>query len=514
MVQGRTLWELVEKRAAETSDALFVKDEEGRTLTFAGYQQAAERAAAGLVGMGVGEGTPVSWELPNWLEAIVLAGALSRLGAIQNPMLHIYRQREVTFMTRQTGARLLVVPPVWRGFDYGAMAEEVAGEVDGLEVLVLDKSLPEGDPSTLPPPPAAVEADELPIRWRYYSSGTTADPKGIQHTDATVAAAARAMADVLEMGPEDRAALVFPFTHIAGAIFLISTMERGGALLAVEAFDPPTTIPFLAQEDVTLAGSVTPMHMAYLAAQRAQPDAPVFPKVRAFNGGGAPKPPQLHHDLKKEVGGVGIVSGYGLTECPILTMNTVRDPDEKLAETEGRVTAGVEIRLVDLDGREVAAGEEGEIRVIGPQLFKGYVDSSLDAEAFDERGFLKTGDLGKVDADGYVTITGRVKDIIIRKGENISAKEVEDLLYTHPKVADVAVIGLPDEERGERCCAVVALKDASEPLAFQEMADFLREAGLMVQKIPEQLEVVDTVPRNPTGKILKHQLRDQYAKGA
>jgi acyl-CoA synthetase (AMP-forming)/AMP-acid ligase II len=291
-------------------------------------------------------------------------------------------------------------------------------------------------------------------------------------------------------------------------------MERGGALLAVEAFDPSTTIPFLAQEDVTLAGSVTPMHMAYLAAQRAQPDTPLFPKVRAFNGGGAPKPPQLHYDLKKEVGGVGIVSGYGLTECPILTMNTVRDPDEKLAESEGRVTAGVTIRLVDLDGREVGPNEEGEIRVVGPQLFKGYVDSSLDAEALDEKGFLRTGDLGKVDDDGYVTITGRVKDIIIRKGENISAKEVEDLLYTHPKVADVGVIGLPDEERGEMACAVVAAKDASDPLTFEEMKAFLAEQGLMVQKIPERLEIVDAVPRNPTGKILKHQLRDQYAKGA
>src|SRR3954471_7467809 len=155
MVQGRTLWELVEKRVAETPDALFVKDEAGRTLTFAGYRQAAERAAAGLAGMGGGEGTPVSWELPNWLEAIVLAGALSRLGAIQNPMLHIYRQREGTFMTRPTGAKLLVVPPVWKGFDYGAMAHAVAAEVDGLEVLVVDKSLPDGDPSTLPPPPAA-----------------------------------------------------------------------------------------------------------------------------------------------------------------------------------------------------------------------------------------------------------------------------------------------------------------------------------------------------------------------
>jgi acyl-CoA synthetase (AMP-forming)/AMP-acid ligase II len=200
--------------------------------------------------------------------------------------------------------------------------------------------------------------------------------------------------------------------------------------------------------------------------------------------------------MKKELGGVGIVSGYGLTECPILSMGAVGDPDDKLAETEGRAAPGVELRIA-----------EGELRVKGPQLFHGYLDSSLDADAFDADGFFRSGDLGVVDDDGYVAITGRLKDVIIRKGENISAKEVEDLLYQHPKVADVAVIGLPDPALGERCCAVVSSKDGSEPLGFKEMVDFLKQQGLAVQKVPEQLELVDVVPRNPTGKTLKHELR-------
>ncbi|MGH2728518.1 MAG: class I adenylate-forming enzyme family protein, partial [Actinomycetota bacterium] len=155
-------------------------------------------------------------------------------------------------------------------------------------------------------------------------------------------------------------------------------------------------------------------------------------------------------------------------------------------------------------------GEEGEIRVRGDLVTKGYLDPALDAEAFDDEGWFRTGDLGRIDADGNVTITGRLKDIIIRKGENISAKEVEDLLFTHPKVADAAVIGLPDPASGERACAVVALKDAGDPLGFEEMGAFLREKGLRVQAIPEQLEIVDALPRNPSGKVLKQDLRKRF----
>jgi acyl-CoA synthetase (AMP-forming)/AMP-acid ligase II len=170
----------------------------------------------------------------------------------------------------------------------------------------------------------------------------------------------------------------------------------------------------------------------------------------------------------------------------------------------------VELIVVSLDGRRCGPGEEGEIRLKGPQVIRGYLDPSLDADAFDEEGYFRSGDLGIVDADGFVSITGRLKDVIIRHGENISAKEVEDLLYTHPAVADVAVIGLPDPRTGERACAVVAAKEGAA-FGFDDMVAYLKEQGLRAQSIPEQLEMVDTVPRNPAGKILKHNLREQFA---
>jgi acyl-CoA synthetase (AMP-forming)/AMP-acid ligase II len=204
------------------------------------------------------------------------------------------------------------------------------------------------------------------------------------------------------------------------------------------------------------------------------------------------------------------VSGYGLTECPIITMGAVRDSDEHLANTEGSATPGVEIKVVTLEGQVAGPDEEGEIRAKGPQLFRGYLDSTLDADAVDEEGFFRTGDLGKLDAEGYITITGRLKDVIIRKGENISAKEVEDLLFTSPAIADVAVIGLPDDRSGERACAIVVPADPEAPPTLKDIFDFCSDAGLMTQKVPEQLEIVDVLPRNATGKVLKHELRKQY----
>ncbi len=511
MLDGRTLWELIERRAAESPDAEMAVDEDGRRLTFGGYRDACERAAAGLADLGVGPDDVVSWQLPTWIESLVLVGALARLGATQNPILPIYRKREVGFVARQAGTKLLVVPTTWKGFDFGGMAEEIAAEVDGLAVLRCDRSLPEGDPATLPTPPATPDdPDDLPVRWLFYTSGTTADPKGARHTDATIAAIARGMGQRYEVAPSDRGAMVFPFTHIGGITWLLTGLMFGSASILVEAFDPATTIGVLAAEGVTLAGAGTPFHMAYLAAQRAHPDTPLFPDVRAFPGGGAPKPKGLHDDVKREVGGVGILSGYGLTEAPILTLVAVDDPDDKKADTEGRPMPGVDLRIVTLDGRVAGPGEEGEIRAKAPQLMKGYLDASLDADAFDEDGYFRSGDLGVQDADGYVTITGRLKDIIIRKGENISAKEVEDLLFTHPEVADVAVIGLPDPASGERACAVVVLNDAGGGLTQDEVREYLVGEGLMIQKVPEQLEVVDALPRNPTGKVLKHQLKETF----
>ena len=512
MIEARGLWQLVEARAAATPSALFAVDEHERRLDFAGYRDAALRVAAGLAAQGIGAETRVSWMLPTTLDAMVLCAALARLGAVQNPILPIYREREVRFIARQTAARLLCVPGIWRGFDYASMAREVAREEPDLRVLVVDSGLPEADPRVLPHEPEPQDPARAPVRWHFYTSGTSADPKGARHTDATLLASFRGMVRVLELVPDDRHGLVFPFTHVGGVGWLLAGLLAGFPHVVVAAFDPKTSIPFLASHDVTLAGAGTAFHQAYVAAQRAQPGRPLFPRLRALPGGGAPKPPALHEECKRWLGGVGIVSGYGLTECPIISMNSVRDPDEKLAHTEGRPNppdAVIEVRRPD--GTAAEHGEEGEVVARAPQQCRGYLDAAHDADAFDARGFFRTGDLGRIDREGYVVVTGRLKDVIIRKGENISAREVEDLLYEHPKVADVAVIGLPDPASGERCCAVVVARDAGAPLGFDEMAAFLRGRGLMVQKIPEQLEPLDALPRNASGKVRKQELREKFA---
>lgn len=514
-VEGGSLWELVERRAAATPDAPAAVDEDGRTLTWADTKAQAEQAAAGLARLGVGPGDVVSWQLPTWLESKLLVLALARLGAIQNPMLPIYREREVGFITRQATSKLLVVPSTWNGFDFEAMARGIAEAInaDGgdLQVLVADKALPQGDPSALPPPPDPAEDT---IRWYFYTSGTTADPKGAQHTDRTILASALGMNACLGITDADKNAVVFPFTHIGGIGWLFSALAVGFPTVYIERFDPARTIALIQQHDVTMAGAGTPFHMAYLAAQRQlAPGERLFPNVRVYCGGGAPKPPQLHYDIKAEMGGVGIVSGYGLTEAPIIAMGTIHDTDEQLANTEGRATQGVQLRAVTLEGKEAGIGEEGEIRVKAPQVMKGYLDSSLDADAFDEDGWFRTGDLGRIDAERMVTITGRVKDIIIRNMENISAKEVEDILFRSPDVADVAVIGVPDPKTGERVCAVVVPADPAEPITFEAMVAWCKAEGLMTQKLPERLEIVDALPRNPTGKVLKFELRSRFGTG-
>jgi cyclohexanecarboxylate-CoA ligase len=508
----QTLWGMIERRAQQTPDWLMAVDEHGDRLTFGQFHQAALRAAAGFHQLGVTEGTPVSWQLPNWLRSLVLVGALSRLGAVQNPLVPIYREREVGFIVGQTKAEVLVVPSVWRGFDYEAMARAAIRDLPtDTRVVVADGPLPDGDPSILPDHQPITPDGTLPVRWIYYTSGSTSRPKGAMHTDGTLGAAAYFMVERVQMVPADRCALVFPFSHIGGANFMFSGLIAGCSYICVEAFDPVTTVEVLSREGVTLAGGATPIHAAYLAAQRRQPDVPIFPHVRAYPGGAAPKPPGLHYDLVREVGGVGIVSGYGLTECPVLAMSDVTSPTEKLANSEGRPAPETSVTVVGLDGATCQANEEGEFRVQGPQLFVGYVDSSLDEAAFDEQGYFRTGDLGYLDEDGYVVITGRLKDVIVRKGENISAKEVEDLLYRHPKVAEVAVIGLPDPASGERCCAVVVLEEGVSQLTLRDVADFLRQEGLMNQKLPEQLELVTSLPKAPAGKVLKQELRDRFA---
>ncbi len=508
-----TLTELIDHAATAWGEAEMLRSRQGDSATYAGYRRRVDVMAAGLAARGVGPGDVVSWILPTWVDTVVLAGALARLGAVQNPIIAIYRDREVAFCCRQAGARLLITPREFGGFDFAAMGTRVAVEVDGLAHLTVAPSgFPAGDPADLEP---ADPPDPGDVRWLAYTSGTTAEPKGAQHTDQSVGAFPLALGRRLDVQAGDRYALVFPFPHIGGIGLLFMALQTGCTHPLDEGVDPVETVDFLSDEACTHAGTGTPFYLMYLAAQQRRSEAGrgrLFPDLKVCPGGGAPIAPTLHRRVVEELGGVGVASGWGLTEAPVLTNGDVTDPDEKLATTEGRAMPGVDLIAVADNGSVCAPGVEGELRAKGPQVMSGYVDASLDADAFDAEGYFRTGDLGFIDDGGYVTITGRLKDVIIRNGENVSAKEVEDLLFGWDELVDVAVFGVPDERTGERVVAAIVPAAGAEP-TVASVAGFLSGAGLRTQAIPEGVELLESLPRNPAGKVLKRELQRLSAGG-
>ena len=513
---ARSFWDLLCRRVAATPDTTMLVDDSGRSLTFAEFRDQSERVAAGLRDLGVGEGTPVTWVLPTRIETVLLSFALSRLGAVQNPIIHIYRRREVEFCIRQTRAELVVHPGAWSGFDYGAMVDEIVAGLDHeARTLAGYDTLPEGDPATLPPVSDPSGADA--VRWLYYTSGTTSDPKGVKHTDASLIAGGIGLARALDMSEDDVGSIAFPYAHIGGPDYMVTMLAAGFGAVLVERFDPAAAVMTYAQYGVTMAGGSTVFYQMFLNEDhksRESTGRPAMPALRVLSGGGAPKPPEIYFRVKEQMG-VPVAHGYGMTECPMISQGSPHDSDHQLAYTDGRPVHGCEVSIVAMaaDGGEAPApaGVQGEVRVSGPMLFSGYTDPALDRAAFDARGRFRTGDLGVLGADGHLTLTGRVKDIIIRKGENISAKEIEDVLYAHDKVGSVAVIGLTDRKRGERVCAVVETAPDSDDLTFEEMVEACLAAGLARQKVPEQLEIhPGPLPRNATLKILKHKLREVY----
>jgi acyl-CoA synthetase (AMP-forming)/AMP-acid ligase II len=274
------------------------------------------------------------------------------------------------------------------------------------------------------------------------------------HTDATLISGGRGLALAVAMAEDDVGSIALPYAHIAGPDYLVMLLTYGCAVAIIEAFVPEVAVDVFSRHGVTMAGGSTAFYQAYLNEQRKRPGTKLIPSLRLLSGGGAAMPPEIFFEVGREMG-VRVCHGYGMTEIPMICMGSPTDTDEQLANTVGKPVADADLRIVTLEGEPAPAGIDGEVRVRGPMVCKGYTDPALSAESFDEAGYFRTGDVGHMRPDGHVVLTGRLKDIIIRKGENISAKEIEDLLYTHPKVADVAVIGLPDRERGERVCAVV-----------------------------------------------------------
>lgn len=506
-----TYWTLIADAAQRDPHRPLFADDYGRSLSARRLHDAACATAAAFTERGIGASTVVSWQLPTTLETVVVMAALARLGATQNPIIPMLREREVGFITGQLSTEFLVVPEFWRGFDHGALARSLARD---FEVITVDLATPpRADELRLP----HADADALPTaadgdnQWIYYSSGTTAAPKGIRHTDSTVIAGARGMVGAMGITADDVDPIAFPIAHIGGAAMVAAALMTGMRLALFEVFDPVATPRAIAAHNPTFLGTATPFFVAFLQAQRAHGDRPLFGALRGCIAGGAPITAELGRQVRETLGTAGIANAWGMTEFPVATSPPLNAAPEVLDYTVGAPVSGVRVRVVDGSEHELPVGEEGELRLKGPQCFLGYADATLDADAFDDDGWLRTGDLGLIDTDGNVRVTGRIKDAIIRNAENISALEIENVLATHPAVADVAVIGVPDHSAGERVCAVV-VPASDDGVSLESLVQHCHSLGLGRYKHPERLVIVDTLPRNQFGKVIKKELREAFGR--
>jgi cyclohexanecarboxylate-CoA ligase len=512
-----TVSALLDARQARDANRVFMIEglrEGGRQFTYGDLKRRADRMAVALRRVGVGAGDVVSWQLPNWFEGAALAAAIDRIGAISNPIITIYREREVGFVCRQSGAKVLVVPGLVRGVDHREIAAAVRAQAPDLEQVLTVRAEPaagqraleqlEDDPTaSLPPSPLG----PYDVSMVFYTSGTTADPKGVLHTPSTLGSVCTYQAQLFPPSPDDRGLLQFPLTHIGGLVmFVIQPLRWGTTMVFMETYDPELAIDLIERYAITSAGGPPAILQGMFAAKNYAPEK--LRSVRSSGSGAADVSPELMRELRDKFRTFAFRS-YGLTECPMFTCGRRGDAEEKLHGTDGRPVPGATARVVDTSGRPVPPGVEGEIEAYGPQLCVGYLDPALN-QAFTDDGFFRTGDLAVQDADGFIRITGRRKDIIIRKGENLSAKGIEDDLAAHPFVADVAVIGVPAPQTGERVCACVVLRPGAGELTLAEVRRFMESRGVMRQKIPEQLELVDELPRNATGKVRKDVLRARY----
>lgn len=487
-------------------------------LTYAELDRLSDRVAVGLARRGVGEGDVVSFQLPNWWQFTVLHLAALKVGAVSNPLMIIFRERELTFMLGLAESKVLVVPASFRNVDHRAIAKAVQAAVPTLaHVMVVDGEGEESFDRLIADD--ATDAELAALRARrlspdavielLYTSGTTGEPKGVSHTSNTMLANLVPFAERLHLGESDVIHMPSPMAHQLGFMYgLVLPAMLGATAILQDIFVAATMAKQIAQEAASFTMGATPFLNDL--SDHCIATGSTTPTLRIFVSAGAPIPRPLVTKARRALG-AAIISAWGMSENGAVTTTRLEDPEEKVTGTDGCPLPGMEVRVVDPAGHGVGVGEEGQLQVRGCSNFIGYMKRPGLAQV-DADGWFDTGDIARMDADGYIRIAGRSKDIIIRGGENIPVVEVEDMLFKHPSVATVAIVGYPDARLGERACAYVIPRPGAT-LSFEEMVAYLKEQKMAVQYIPERLEVVEDVPRTPSGKIQKFKLRDM-AKGS
>jgi cyclohexanecarboxylate-CoA ligase len=517
-----TLFSSVEEQAQIRGDRQFLFDST-TSYTFAGLRDEALRVAVGLHRLGIRTGDRVAIQIPNWAEFGVLATAISRLGAVIVPVMQIYRTDECGYMLESANVKAVFTAGTYKKFDHARMFLDLRTNSTSLEHVIVVRD--GGEVPSGAVPFAQLRADVTPEVAAeeigdgvgpdepfviVFSSGTTSMPKGSLHTFNTMSAGARLLGKGWNYTSSDVQFGPSPVTHTTGLVTsVILPLIHGASSHIMEAWEPSEGLARIAKYRCTAAVTATTFLQMLLSVYDTEKhDAS---SMRFWCSAGAPIPASVVEEVREAIPNMQVLSLYGRTENITTTMCTVFDDPERSLTSDGKALPGQEVRIVDAAGNEVPRGEEGDIAYRGAMNALEYINQPTEtAEMYTADGFSRSGDLGVMDADGYVRVTGRLKDIVIRGGLNISVRQVEDLLIAHPKVDAIAVVGMPDERMGEKVCAYVV--PAGEAPTLEELKSYLLDHGLAIQKCPERLEVVATLPMTATGKIQKHLLRKDIAE--
>ena len=489
-------------------------DPEPVTLSLSDLSLQVSRIAANLGTLGVEHGDTVSFQIPNWWQFVAIHLACVRIGAISNPLMPILREREVEFIVRHSGSRILITAKTFRGFDHENLAQHILQRVSTLEHIIIIDS--DGDDSfeavLLQPGAPGASFKQIALKPNdivklMYTSGTTGAPKGVMHSSNTVLTSMKTLSNRLKLTEDDVIFMPSPFAHSIGFCYgIMLSIYLGARLVTMDIWNPAQAADIIERHGVTFMFGATP----FLADIANLPDVErrTFDRLRLFLTAGAPVPPSLV-DRATSALDTSVVPGYGMTELGLVTTTLPSDPDRGRI-TDGLVLPHAELRVVDENNLEVPRGSEGELQCRGSSTFVGY-HGHTDLNEICGQGWFATGDLVKMDEDGYISIVGRSKDIIIRGGENIPVVEVENLILEMPQVNEVAIVGMPSERLGERSCAFASLHRDQE-LTLEQLKGFLDSRNLARQYMPEKLLIIERMPRTPVGKVQKFRLREKLER--
>jgi acyl-CoA synthetase (AMP-forming)/AMP-acid ligase II len=459
---------------------------------------------AGAMSARMPTGSVVSFMLPNWHEAAIVYHAATVAGMVANPILPSLRDHELAFILADAEVRMIFIPAEFGGHDYAAMLHRVTAAMPSPPTVVVVRGEPQPgqvafdtlDTQAFTPP----ELDPDAVRMILYTSGTTGRPKGVLHSQNSIHALIRQLGEHWRVTPGSVYLVPSPIAHIGGSIYAFEfPILLGTTAVLMDRWEPDAAVALMVSERCTHMSGATPFLQHLLAA--AQRAGTRLPDLRVFICGGASVPPALIRSAADYFDSAVVSRVYGSTEVPVLTVGALGDLDHA-ADTDGRPG----IADVVIAGHSAGSDGAGEIRARGPQMLLGYLHPEDEADAFDADGYFRTGDLGTWVDDRYLVVTGRAKDIVIRNGENIAPKEVEDVLLGHPGIREIAIVGIPDPRTGERACAVVVADGPPGP-GVADLRDFLQATGVAKFKWPEEVVVWDSLPKNDAGKVLKHQIR-------